>query len=77
MKFSPVSDPVIYMNADEPSATSVTLDCGEGVALSPSEPTDFIISLVPTVFESGFTVTVVDTDGVSYQMTATAENEIQ
>ena len=77
VKFSPVADPVVYMNADEPSATSVTLDCGDGVALSPSVPTDFIISLVPTVFESGFIVTVVDTDGVSYQMTATAENEIQ
>lgn len=77
VKFSPVSDPVVYMNADEPSATSVILDCGEGVALDPSVPTDFIISLVPTVFESGFIVTVVDTDGLSYQITATARNEVQ
>lgn len=77
VRFSFDEDPVVHMNADEPSATSVTLDCGDGVALSSSSATDFMISLVPTVFEYGFTVTVVDTDGVSYQIVATAENEIQ
>ena len=77
VRFSADSDPVVHMNADEPSATSVTLDCGEGVDLSSSSATDFILSLVPTVFESGFTVTVVDTDGMSYQIVATAQNEIQ
>lgn len=77
VRFSFDEDPVVHMNADEPSATSVTLDCGDGVALSSSSATDFMISLVPTVFEYGFTVTVVDTEGVSYQIVATAENEIQ
>lgn len=75
--FSPDGDPVVLMGSDESSATAVTLDCGEGVELSSSAATDFVISLVPTVFESGFTVTLVDTDGISYQMEATAENEVQ
>ena len=77
VRFSADEAPVVHMNSEEPSATSVTLDCGEGVALNPSVPTDFVISLVPTVFENGFTVTVVDTEGLSYQIVATAENEIQ
>ena len=77
VRFSADGNPIVNMSADEPSATSVTLDCGEGVELSSSSATDFVISLVPTVFEYGFTVTVVDTDGMSYQIVATAENEIQ
>jgi hypothetical protein len=77
VNFSPDGDPVVLMGSDEASATAVTLDCGEGVELSSSAATDFVISLVPTVFESGFTVTLVDTDGISYQMEATAENEVQ
>lgn len=77
VRFAADSEPVVHMSADEPSATSVTLDCGEGVDLNSSSATDFVITLVPTVFEYGFKVTVVDTDGMAYQIVATAENEIQ
>ena len=44
---------------------SVTLDCGDGVALGTSAdaPTDFWIVLPPTTFTSGFTVEVTDTQG--------------
>lgn len=44
------------------SGTSVTLDCGDGVALS-AEGTEFNIVLPPTTFSSGFTVRVVSTEG--------------
>ena len=48
--------PVITM-ADNAS-TSVTLDCGDGVQLSESTSTTFLISLPPVLFTKGFKVTV-------------------
>ena len=51
----------IYMEHGSP-VTSVTLDCGEGVALDPAEPTAFYIVL-PVGTYSTFTITVNTTDG--------------
>ncbi len=52
--------PVLTMS-DEAN-TSVTLDCGDGVQLSESTATDFIIALPPVFFSKGFTVTLVDSE---------------
>ena len=56
---------------------AITLDCGEGVQLDPSVPTIFIISVPPTVFSKGFTVTVVDTEGTEMPVRASVSNEIK
>ena len=42
---------------------SVTLECGDGVQLSPSTPTQFYIAIPPTAFSQGFTVTLSDGNG--------------
>ncbi|MGM9750830.1 MAG: leucine-rich repeat domain-containing protein [Candidatus Cryptobacteroides sp.] len=56
---------------------TITLDCGEGVQLDPAVPTIFIISVPPTVFSKGFTVTVVDTEGTEMPVRAYVSNEIK
>ena len=56
---------------------TITLDCGEGVQLDPAVPTIFIISVPPTVFSKGFTVTVVDTEGTEMPVRASVSNEIK
>lgn len=52
----------------------VTLDCSEGVSLSPDVATDFYIGIIPCVFEKGITVTVHFSDGSV--MTKTTGNRI-
>lgn len=44
--------------------SAVTLDCGDGVPLNEYSSTEFMIALPPTVFKKGFTVRVVDVDGI-------------
>ena len=60
----------------EGAVSSVTLDCGDGVQLS-NEPTTFIISVPPVVFESGIKITVTDTDGISRELTNTSKNTVK
>ncbi|MDY5042848.1 MAG: leucine-rich repeat domain-containing protein [Candidatus Cryptobacteroides sp.] len=67
--------PSIKMSSEATGA--ITLDCGEGVQLDPSVPTIFIISVPPTVFSKGFTVTVVDTEGTEMPVRASVSNEIK
>ena len=67
--------PSIKMSSEASGA--ITLDCGEGVLLDPSVPTIFIISVPPTVFSKGFTVTVVDTEGNEMPVRASVSNEIK
>lgn len=50
------------LSSTEESKKTVTLDCGEGVALNPSEPTPFHVVL-PAGTYSGITVSVLTTDG--------------
>lgn len=45
------------------SATTVTLDCGDGVQLDPSTATSFIIALPPVYMPGGFNIKITDTDG--------------
>ena len=67
--------PSIKMSSEATGA--ITLDCGEGVQLDPAVPTIFIISVPPTVFSKGFTVTVVDTEGNEMPVRASVSNEIK
>ncbi|MGM9748441.1 MAG: hypothetical protein ACI3ZN_06545, partial [Candidatus Cryptobacteroides sp.] len=58
------------------TSKSIILDCGDGVQLDPSTPVDFIISVPPTIFKEGFTVTVTGTDGTEVPVRATVTNEV-
>ena len=58
------------------ASTSVTLTCPEGILLDENTATEFIISLPPTVFTKGFTVTVTDNDGKTYKVNTDKENAV-
>ena len=66
--------PTLVMSED--AGTSVLLDCGEGVQLSASEATVFIIALPPVEFAEGFTVTITNTDDVEKEIRTNAENVV-
>ncbi|MBQ9723442.1 MAG: Ig-like domain-containing protein [Bacteroidales bacterium] len=68
--------PAITMTATDEASKSVTLDCGDGVQLSESTATDFIIALPPVLFSQGFTVTVTDSDEQTYEITAKVANTV-
>lgn len=64
-------NPELEMSA---SATeSITLDCGDGVALSATatEAKDFWIVVPPTTFTKGFTITITDTAGATMEKSTT------
>ena len=73
--YSGTTVPSIKFSSEATGA--ITLDCGEGVQLDPAVPTIFIISVPPTVFSQGFTVTVVDTEGTEMPVRASVSNEIK
>lgn len=69
------SAPTVSMGSDATDA--VTLDCGEyGVELNEETATNFIIALPPTTFKSGFTVSIVDTEGCLMIIKTSKENKI-
>lgn len=68
--------PAITMTATDEASKSVTLNCGDGVQLSESTATDFIIALPPVLFSQGFTVTVTDSDEKTYEITAKVPNTV-
>ena len=68
--------PAIIMAGTDDSAKSVTLDCGDGVQLSESIVTDFIIALPPVNFSDGFVVKVTDADGDSFEIVADVTNTV-
>lgn len=74
--------PTIAMN-DE-ATTSVTLDCGEGVAIGATADmaTEFWFVLPETTFEGGITITATNTDGAVFSKSTTntvaiTRNDIQ
>lgn len=71
------SAPSITMADNDKSYTHVILDCGEGVQLSETTPTTFIIAVPPVEFASGMKITVTDTDGLSRTLTNTSPNTIK
>lgn len=60
----------------ENAATSVTIDCGEGVQLNTAEATSFIFALPPVSFGKGFTITLKTADGKTKTLSTSASNEI-
>lgn len=73
---SKTAAPVVQMS--EEGSTEVKLRCsGAGVALDPETPVSFFISLPPTVFEKGFTVTVADTAGEKHLITTSKTNTVR
>ena len=66
--------PTISMNSE--SSTSVTLNCSAGVQLNETHATEFIISLPPILFTSGFTVTVTDDADETYIVETDKANTI-
>lgn len=69
------SAPAISMGAA--AYSNVTLDCGDGVQLSPDSPVTFIIAVPPTEFKCGMRITVTDTDGLCRTLTNTSANTIK
>ncbi len=83
-KISGKSSVVGYVNGSAPTITmasdassSITLDCGDGVQLSPDSPVTFIISVPPVEFKSGMKITVTDADGLSRTLTNTSANTVK
>lgn len=68
--------PAITMIATEEASKSVTLDCGDGVQLSETTATDFIIALPPVLFSQGFVVTVTDSNNQTYEVSADVANTV-
>lgn len=74
IKASNGSDPVLSFEED--GETSVTLDCGDGVALT-SEGTSFYIALPPATFTSGFSFVVTDSEGKVQTISSSKSQEIK
>ena len=58
------------------ASKSVTLNCGSGVQLNESNATEFIISLPPVLFGSGFTLTITDSDNKTYTIETDKTNTV-
>lgn len=71
---SPDMFPAVTMGTD--ASEKVTLDCGAGVRLSTTQATEFIITLPPTGFASGFTVTLKDVAGKAYELKTDKTNSV-
>ncbi len=66
--------PLVTMSDD--ASTSVTLICDPAVQLDPETATDYYVSIPPTEFEAGFTVTVTDSEGVEHTKSTEKANTI-
>ena len=58
------------------SSTSVCLNCGSGVQLNETAPTEFIIALPPVFFSKGFTLTVTDSESKTYTVETDKANTV-
>ena len=69
-------DPVV--NMAESAGISITLDCGDGVALggTAEESTAFWFAVPPVTFSQGFTVTVRNTEGRYFSKTTTTARTV-
>ena len=83
-KLSGAATVTVYKDGSKPSVSmasgasaSVLLDCADGVQLSESTATEFIISLPPIVFSKGFTVEITDVAGSVYTIETDKRNEVK
>ena len=70
------SDGIPSVQMSEDASTSVSLTCDPAVQLDPETATDFYISIPPTEFEAGFSVTVTDSEGTEYTKDTGINNRI-
>lgn len=82
-KLAGAATATVYSNGTAPTitmadnaATSVTIDCGEGVQLNAAGATSFIFALPPVSFSKGFTITVTDANGKTQTLSTSVENQI-
>lgn len=73
--FSEGSAPIVEMGDN--ASKVLVLDCGEGVQLNENVATAFIMTLPPTEFKKGFTVTIVDTKGKEEIMSTEKLNNVK
>lgn len=66
--------PSVKMSDD--ASTSVSLVCDPAVQLDPETATDYYVSIPPTEFEMGFTVTVTDSEGVEHTKSTEKANTL-
>ncbi len=59
------------------STASITLDCGDGVALNTSTATEFWFVVPQGAFKSGFDAVITSTDGKTAELSTTNDNEIK
>lgn len=71
------SDGIPSVTMSDDASTSVTLVCDPAVQLDPETATDFYISIPPTEFEAGFSVTVTEGEGRKYYRTTTISNTVK
>ena len=71
---SPDGTPVVAMK--DTASETVVLDCGAGVQLNSSEAVKFIIVIPPTDFASGFTATLKDIAGETYEFKTEEQNTV-
>ena len=76
-------DGVVFTDSSGPAiswtdntVTSMELVCPEGVELNEDIATEFIISLPPTVFSKGFTVSIKDIDSQTYILETDKKNTV-
>ena len=67
--------PSVTMSDD--ASTSVSLLCAPAVQLDPEKAIDFYISIPPTEFEAGFTVTVTDSEGADHSKSTERQNPVR
>lgn len=69
-------DPQIEVSTE--GTSTITLDCGNGIALgsTSSDVIDFWLVVPPTVFTGGFTISVVDTNDMVFKMSTSKQREI-
>lgn len=70
------SDGIPSVKMSDDASTSVSLVCDPAVQLDPETATDFYISIPPTEFEMGFTVTVTDSEGVEHTKSTEKANTL-
>lgn len=66
--------PSVEMSDD--ASTSVTLICDPAVQLDSDKATDLYISIPPTNFEAGFTVTATSADSKTYSVSTDKKNNV-
>jgi hypothetical protein len=72
IKVTPSYNKIPSIATASTSSKSVTLDCGDGVQLNATTPTEFWFVIAPTAFTKGFSVTV--NDGKSYMTKSTSQS---